>query len=362
MQQGQNNRSGSNNVLLSDEMEEEISIDDEGLQLFASTVEMENVWTDLFYNPFARLSSFPSNLLLCDIDGDGENHIISFQNNSDSTSLPSGIVYIKHGKNSYDFPLNEEPDCITCIYENPNSDDPLLCIAVGSSILLLKKNVQVGVIELPKYRLNEMESQCWINFFNGESSGSTLKLEKPQRGLQTSGVETLSGELTKLESLGITLGFSSITFLKIMESCNGNVNEETLKNVINDVRKQVFEEPDYVTCMCPLYQYSENEVNAKSYLVVGTERKKIYIFNLKKILKEFETSSPPCSLSTKGTFVKNYIIVVACRNGGIHLFSDSQSKLITFTEFMPLKTLISFEQNVIIACMDNSISCFDTNV
>ena len=317
-------------------------------------------------NNLAGIKAFSNYIVLADILQDNNNRLIVIDT-SKNLKIFKGTLLQDESK------LSIVPAGIIAFYgEEPSSKNiiPLLAVAGGNTIFIYKNLKGFIKYPLPDLIPNSEEMFFYQQLNNGEIDAKTC--------------------LTKLQMLADRL-------LEIKINDDENEEENEKENEENDKNKKMKENSNlplsqmtlhllilkqqeeqikfleenknmktllrnYITCITYIHKDNTSDINANSYLVIGTENCTIYIieYTNKKPLCQIRLPEVPFLIVCQGGYKSDHTILVGDRGCTIYVIKKD-SIVNKFIMPQPLVGLVIAPKNFYVGTMSNNYISYNFN-
>ena len=317
-------------------------------------------------NNLAGIKAFSNYIVLADILQDNNNRLVVIDT-SKNLKIFKGTLLQDESK------LSIVPAGIIAFYgEEPSSKNiiPLLAVAGGNTIFIYKNLKGFIKYPLPDLIPNSEEMFFYQQLNNGEIDAKTC--------------------LTKLQMLA-----DRLLEIKINDDKNEEENEK--ENEENDKNKKMKENSNlplsqmtlhllilkqqeeqikfleenknmktllrnYITCITYIHKDNTSDINANSYLVIGTENCTIYIieYTNKKPLCQIRLPEVPFLIVCQGGYKSDHTILVGDRGCTIYVIKKD-SIVNKFIMPQPLVGLVIAPKNFYVGTMSNNYISYNFN-
>ena len=317
-------------------------------------------------NNLAGIKAFSNYIVLADILQDNNNRLVVIDT-SKNLKIFKGTLLQDESK------LSIVPAGIIAFYgEEPSSKNiiPLLAVAGGNTIFIYKYLKGFIKYPLPDLIPNSEEMFFYQQLNNGEIDAKTC--------------------LTKLQMLA-----DRLLEIKINDDKNEEENEK--ENEENDKNKKMKENSNlplsqmtlhllilkqqeeqikfleenknmktllrnYITCITYIHKDNTSDINANSYLVIGTENCTIYIieYTNKKPLCQIRLPEVPFLIVCQGGYKSDHTILVGDRGCTIYVIKKD-SIVNKFIMPQPLVGLVIAPKNFYVGTMSNNYISYNFN-
>ena len=317
-------------------------------------------------NNLAGIKAFSNYIVLADILQDNNNRLVVIDT-SKNLKIFKGTLLQDESK------LSIVPAGIIAFYgEEPSSKNiiPLLAVAGGNTIFIYKNLKGFIKYPLPDLIPNSEEMFFYQQLNNGEIDAKTC--------------------LTKLQMLADRL-------LEIKINNDENEEENEKENEENDKNKKMKENSNlplsqmtlhllilkqqeeqikfleenknmktllrnYITCITYIHKDNTSDINANSYLVIGTENCTIYIieYTNKKPLCQIRLPEVPFLIVCQGGYKSDHTILVGDRGCTIYVIKKD-SIVNKFIMPQPLVGLVIAPKNFYVGTMSNNYISYNFN-
>ena len=317
-------------------------------------------------NNLAGIKAFSNYIVLADILQDNNNRLVVIDT-SKNLKIFKGTLLQDESK------LSIVPAGIIAFYgEEPSSKNiiPLLAVAGGNTIFIYKNLKGFIKYPLPDLIPNSEEMFFYQQLNNGEIDAKTC--------------------LTKLQMLADRL-------LEIKINDDENEEENEKENEENDKNKKMKENSNlplsqmtlhllilkqqeeqikfleenknmktllrnYITCITYIHKDNTSDINANSYLVIGTENCTIYIieYTNKKPLCQIRLPEVPFLIVCQGGYKSDHTILVGDRGCTIYVIKKD-SIVNKFIMPQPLVGLVIAPKNFYVGTMSNNYISYNFN-
>uniref|UniRef100_H2Y718 Bardet-Biedl syndrome 1 N-terminal domain-containing protein n=1 Tax=Ciona savignyi TaxID=51511 RepID=H2Y718_CIOSA len=302
-------------------------------------IETNSNWLSAHYDPVAGIYTFPSCLVLSDLNSDGDSKLVIADL---GTGLYNMTLKVFKGTSViHENALIDLPSGIASIYMDVTEPrTPGLLVASGACIFVYKNMRPYFRYTLPLLPLNEAEKSLWHEAQHEDVIPEVL----------TAALSSL-----KEECHASTLTAQTLRYLQLESRDEAEAFIASHKNVT--LKKETI-----ITCLTPMKK-SVAEDDAISCVVVGTEHKEIQIIDSEAFtqLKSYQLSSIPVFINVSGLYDVDFRLFVACRDGKIYtLRKDSSEYRVCIELNSQIVGIERLHKHLVVACMDKTISCYTT--
>uniref|UniRef100_A0A7S1PG26 Bardet-Biedl syndrome 1 N-terminal domain-containing protein n=1 Tax=Percolomonas cosmopolitus TaxID=63605 RepID=A0A7S1PG26_9EUKA len=243
----------------------------------------------------------------------------------------------------HEIPLLEEPVALKSYYMDYKAPRvPLLAIASGSNVFLLKNLQPFYQFRLPEMEINAQEMEIWNDL--RENKLDVLKAVN---------------ELKELKDKDLMLTKRSLEFLSLDNGTGSLEQREDLQQFVDERRNFPLKQTSVITCM-EVLKKDKDEDDSVGCLVLGTEDNQVLVLDqsASRVLKTFRVPATPVSMSMSGKLDVDYRIIVSCRNGNVYTIKNDQiSGIVIELESQPTD-LVTIDKTILIGTMSNTIHCY----
>jgi len=287
---------------------------------------MGDLWLDSWCDLAANLRAFSSGL--------------AFQGDRLCVGDLAGTLKIfRNGKVEQAVRLNAVPSAVCSYFEDtgPGVVLPVLAVACGSSVKVLKNFKPYYRFVVPPKKLEDSEVEAWKSLKSGEKGVQETCISFRSQKILSKKARTLLGLENEPEKLA--------TFLA-----------EQLDN-------EQFREPDEtcVTCMDVLHLRADAQEDGPGCLVLGTETCNVLLLDpmCRNVEKSISLPSEPVFLAVSGSKDVEYRIVVACRNQRIYSIKDGDLMRNCIEMASPIAAgVVRIGRNIVFACLDKTVHSY----
>lgn len=306
------------------------------------------VWIHAWDDALANACAQKSCMCFSDINGNSDYKLCiaqSYLNPLIKTSVPEyhKLRVFRGTGIAYEIPLLEEPCSLKSYYQDYKAPRlPILAVASGSSVYLLKNLQPYYHFKLPEMQIDNDEKAIWEELKQGKMD-----------------VLKAINDLRQIKDKGILITKRSLEFLSLDNGSNTIEQREDLQLFVEERKDFPLKQISSITCM-EVLKKDKDEEDCISCLVLGTEDSQVLILEPTgtKIAKTFTLPSVPVTICTNGKLDVEYRIIVSCRNGNIYTIKNGQvSGLVIELESQATDMLCS-EKTIFIATMNDTIHCY----
>lgn len=290
----------------------------------------EKFWLFAFRDHLANLRTFQNGLESVDVDGSGDFKLL-VADGKKSLRTFSGTSQLRETR------LPSIPSAITSISMPKISRRyPVVAVAVGCTILMFANEKPLYRYNLPPVEVDPEERSIWEMMIAKEisvSEGIAMLQTKLEQGCQAT-PRTLD-----------------LLLLDNPRECDTFVAEATATPL---------EPLDTITCMTSIAFGEEGPSTGPSSLVIGTERRLVYVLNVgcTEVLLKVELPSPPADFIVAGSFTSDYRIVVSCRHGHIYSIKNGALASHVIHPDGAVCGMARYDNQIVVATVANTVTYF----
>jgi Bardet-Biedl syndrome 1 protein len=291
----------------------------------------KSLWLTAWRDHLAGLRAYSSCIDMCDINGDGDFKLI-VADASRKLKVFSGTSLVNEAA------LLDAPTAVASFYSDYNEEvrKPLIAVAGGPFIFIYKNMRPFYKFTMAPDDLSAAEMDVWAGLKSGKVTTDAA-------------VETLDG----LKESGTRLSNRSIDLL-----CYDN--EASRHTFVEGVKNTPLQQYTVVTCMNVIMK-DRDERGGVGCLVVGTESSKVLVLDKSgaNVLKKVSMPSVPVHLLVSGLVDVEYRVIVACRNGNIHIIKNGELLgIVLEVESQPV-AMARMENQIVVGTMSNHLNYFN---
>ncbi|CAH1155344.1 unnamed protein product [Phaedon cochleariae] len=299
-------------------------------------------WLDAYSEQNPGLTTLPGNVVLSDINGDGNYCLVITDIKFGDTKRSKMKVY--KGTTITDITLPDLPNSLVTFYTDQLEPRiPAVAVACGSSLFIHKNNKPYFKFQLPYSPVSASEAECWAPVLESDDISEEL-IEKLKKDLSAIQYDKLSNRSQELLTVS-----EKAKIEKIVRSYN-------TKDIIK-------ESP--ITCMTTLKKKSDDKFEV-SCPVLATESGNIYILDPQSFTILHQANAcrmkvTPFMMRATGVLSLEFRILVACREGYICVLQRGWLEgkfIIQMTHNIADFVVIPDDNLIIVATTDKILNCF----
>lgn len=288
----------------------------------------------------ASLYTTSSNICFADLFNDGDMKLILVDMGTGFNNVKLNVY--RGTSLQTQLALIDVPSATVSFYMDSGEAKQTPALAVGSGhFLYIYRNLKPFYkFQLPFLSTNQTELDAWSQVKEEKIDIETLR-------------EILSSISRQPEEIPLTTRSQRLLSLK---------DADEMTNFVNIQKETPLKRTTVITCMATIKRAVVEE-NAISCLVVGTENKDIYCIepDAFTILSTVTLPSVPVFIDVSGLFEVEFRLIISCRDACIYIVKrgNKSAKLVVQLTSQPVG-LVQSNANIIIGCMDRTLSCFNS--
>eukprot|EP00796_Vickermania_ingenoplastis_P006124 gene6124-4405_t len=290
----------------------------------------DKFWLFAFQDYLANLRTFSNGIESVDVDGSGDYKLLVADGKKALRTF-SGTAQLREVK------LPSVPSALTrIIMPNVSCKVPVVAVAVGAAVLMFSNDKPLYRYYIPPVPVDPEEEGIWDLLLAGV-------IPIPD------GVEMLQERLEQgAEATSRTLDLLLLDNAREREAFVAQASATPLQ------------QQDTITCMEAIAHTLEGPEKGPSSLVIGTERRLLYVLNptCTEILLKVELPSAPAFFIVAGCFTSEYRIVVSCRHGQIYSIKNGVLATHVIQPDGAVCAMVRYDNQIVVATTANTVTHF----